>query len=63
MNTFIATIKKEIRQLKRNVLLLVIICASPVIILGIIPFSLENHVKINIGIVDQNKTSASRMMA
>ena len=63
MNTFIATIIKEIRQLKRNVLLLVIICASPVIILGIIPFSLENHVKISIGIVDQDKTSASRMMA
>jgi ABC-2 type transport system permease protein len=63
MHIFIATIKKEIRQLKRNVLLLVIICTSPVIILGIIPFSLENHVKISIGIVDQNQTSASRMMA
>ena len=63
MKTLIATIKKEIRQLKRNVLLLVIICASPVVILGIIPFSLENHVKISIGIVDQDHTSTSRMMA
>ena len=63
MKTFIATIKKEVRQLKRNVLLLVIIGASPVIILGIIPFSLEDHVKISIGIVDQDQTSTSRMMA
>lgn len=54
--------KKEIRQLKRNVLLLIIICASPVIILGVIPFSIEDHVKISIGIVDQDQTSASRMM-
>lgn len=62
MNILIATLKKEIRQLRRNFLLLAIICASPVIILGIIPFALETHSKISIGIVDQDHTSASRML-
>ncbi len=63
MKTLFAIIQKEMRQLRRNTLLLVIICVSPVIILGIIPFSLEKQVKINLSIVDQDKTATSRMMA
>ncbi len=62
MNALFAAIKKEIRQLKRNVLLLVIIGASPVVIMGVIPFSMEKQVKINLSVVDRDNSAASRVM-
>ncbi len=62
MNILFAAIKKEIRQLKRNVSLLVIIGASPLLILGIIPFSIEKRVKISLSVVDCDNSAASRIM-
>ena len=62
MNILFAAIKKEIRQLKRNVSLLVIIGASPLLIMGIIPFSIEKRVKISLSVVDCDNSAASRIM-
>lgn len=62
MNILFAAIKKEFRQLKRNVSLLVIIGASPLIIMGIVPFSIEKRVKINLSVVDCDNSAASRIM-
>lgn len=62
MNILFAAIKKEIRQLKRNVSLLVIIGASPLLIIGIIPFSIEKRLKISLSVVDCDNSAASRIM-
>ena len=61
MNILFAAIKKEIRQLKRNVSLLVIIGASPLII-AVISFSIEKRVKISLSVVDCDNSAASRVM-
>lgn len=56
-----AAIIKELRQLKRNVSLLVIIGASPLIV-GLIPLSIEQQNKIRLSVVDCDNSSMSRTM-
>lgn len=62
MRVMLSAIKKELRQLSRNKALLVIIFSAPVIIMGIIPFSLEKEVKINLSVVDKSKSSEGRLL-
>ncbi len=53
-------LKKEFLQLVRNKMLLFMIFVNPLIILGVIPFALENNTRITVGIVDQDFSSRSR---
>ena len=55
-----AILRKELLQLSRNRGLLFLIFACPVIILGIIPFALENNTRISVGIVDHDRSALSR---
>ncbi len=60
MKVIAATLKKELLQLIRNRVLVFLVFICPVIILGIIPFAIDNNVQINAAVVDYCKTSSSR---
>lgn len=62
MRIILAIIKKEWLQLMRNRVLAFFIFAAPIVILAIIPFSLEGEVNIKAGIVDEDESSASRRL-
>jgi ABC-2 type transport system permease protein len=62
MNMLIIAIWKELLQLRRNALLLLILVAGPVIILGLIPFSLDEQVSMRLVLVDEDQTPTSRMV-
>jgi len=63
MNILWAVIQKEFLQVFRSPLLIFILFGSPVVILGLIPFSLGNQARIRINLVDEDHTPSSRRLA
>lgn len=60
MSIFLEVIKKELLQLLRNPLLLLIVICCPVIILGIVPHAMGNEPHIRLIWIDRDDSPASR---
>lgn len=60
MKMLFAILTKELLQMSRHRMLLFLLFVCPLIILGVIPYSMENDTRIRLGIVDHDATVASR---
>lgn len=62
MRMIASILKKEGLQLVRNKVLTFLVFICPVLILGVIPFSLEGEINIKVGIIDMDKSSTSNQI-
>lgn len=60
MNIFRIVIKKELLQLLRNPVLLIIILGCPIVVMGVIPYAMGNKAHIRLIWIDDDNSAVSR---
>ncbi len=63
MKMLFAILVKELLQMSRHRMLLFLLFVCPLILLGVIPYSMENDTRIRTGVVDHDASVASRHLA
>jgi ABC-2 type transport system permease protein len=63
MKMLLAILVKELLQMSRNSMLLFLLFVCPLILLGVIPYSMENDTRIRAGIADHDASASSRHLA